>query len=68
MKYKTALARVNWTSIWTDVVNKGKWKSRCALENIHVLYKDIEREKRYLTVRQNSIKPYLGEIKAKYSP
>jgi len=31
-----------------DVVNKGKGKSRCFDENIQVLYRDIEREKRYL--------------------
>lgn len=37
-RYKTREARENWTSICVHVVNRGKWKSRCFGENIHVLY------------------------------
>ena len=31
-------ARENWTSMWRDVVKRGKWKSRWSDENIHLLY------------------------------
>ena len=37
---RTVDARRNWTTMWRDVVKRGKWKLRLSDENIHLLYWD----------------------------
>lgn len=51
MKYRTVVARQNWTSIWRQVVKRGKWKFRYFSSNIHLLYYSTSQQRPIFFVR-----------------